>query len=386
MRALVIGVGAAGNKAAIDLIEQHTVPVDDVLLINSTIKDVPEQYRNKAIEIDGPDGCGQERSLAKDILLQAMKNKDIEPDTWMDPVHEKVIVIGSLCGATGSGMAPVLAKYFSNVINVPTEIIGLVGFEDESARALRNIMEFCQDLDDTYTIQFVRNSAFLRAAQQNRTKAEKLANLEVVKRVNTMLGNYMIDSEQNIDDTDIRKINNKEGYKTVEFIQVEDKIKTMDQFNGYIKEMLDETKSFEPDGTKIGLLGVIMNLQPSSQEYIDRSYRLIKDKLGEPYECYTKIQYNENCPEFIAFIASGMKMPEEQINKLYNKYRELTESVNKKEDKFFEEVQEMRGNDEDSKFDTFENGKFKRVIHNNQQAAAARDKFFVGFEKDKDEN
>ena len=385
MRALVIGVGAAGNKAAIDLIENGVISEEHIVLINSTIKDIPEQYRNiKTIEIEGPNGCGQERSLAKEIILQSMKLNKIDPGTWISPEHgEKVIIIASLCGATGSGMAPVIARYYSQVINIPTEIIGLVGFEDESARALRNIMEFCQDLDESFTVQFIRNSAFLKAAKQNRTKAEKLANLEVVKRVRIMLGNYMIDSEQNIDETDITKLNNRTGYKTVEYIEVDDKIKSMEQYNEYLKEMLDETKSFDPDGSKIGLLGVIMNLQSSSQEYIDRSYRLIREKLGEPYEVYTHIQYNdkENVPEFIAFIAAGMKMPEEQIKKIYSNYQELTESVNKKEDDFFNTVQTMQGNEDDDQFDSFARGRFKRELNTDDQAAAERDKFFVGYER-----
>ena len=381
MRALIIGVGAAGNKAAIDLIENNVVPKEDTILVNSTLKDVPQEYREIAIEIEGPNGCGQERSLAKEIVLQAMKFNKFNLEQLIEPMHEKVIVLASLCGATGSGMAPVIARYYSQVINIPTEIIGLVGFEDESARALRNIMEFCQDLDDSFTVQFVRNTAFLKAAKQNRTKAEKLANLEVVDRVRIMLGRYMIDSEQNIDETDIKKLNNREGYKTVEYLEIEDKIKSMEQFNDYLKEMLDDTKSFDPDGSKIGLLGVIMNLQSSSQEYIDRSYRLIREKLGEPYEVYTHIQYNEQAPEFIAFIASGMKMPEDQIKKIYNNYQELTGSVNKKEDDFFNTVQTMQGNEDDDQFDSFARGKFKKELNTDDQAAEERDKFFVGYER-----
>ena len=387
MRALIIGVGAAGNKAAIDLMQNNVVAKEDVILINSTLRDVPEEYRDIATEIEGPNGCGQERSLAKEIILQAMKNNTFDPEKYILPIqHEKIIVIASLCGATGSGMAPVLARYYSKVINIPTEIIGLVGFEDESARALRNIMEFCQDLDDSFTVQFVRNTAFLKAAQNNRSKAEKLANLEVVKRVRVLLGNYMIDSEQNIDETDIVKLNNREGYKTVEYIEILDKIKTMDQYNDYLKEMLDNSKSFDPDGSKIGLLGVIMNLQSASQEFIDRSYHLIREKLGEPYEIYTKIQYNPQYPEFIAFIASGMKMPEEQIKKLYEKYQVLTDSVNKKDDDFYDSVQELQGSEEDKKFDSFERGRFKREINNDDQAAIERDKFFVGYEREDRKN
>lgn len=380
MRALVIGVGAAGNKATIDLIKNGVIIKDDAILINSTIRDIPQEYRDIAVEIDGPNGCGQERSLAKNIILQAMKFNKFNLEQFIEPHHDKVIIIASLCGATGSGMAPIIAKYYSDVINIPTEIIGIVGFEDESTRALRNIMEFCQDLDEKFTIQFIRNSAFLKEALNNRTKAEKLANAEIVKRINIMLGNCIIDSDQNIDETDIMKINNRKGYKTVEYIKVDDKIKSMDQYNAYLKEMLDNTKSFESDGMKVGLLGVIMNLQSASQDYIDRSYRLIREKLGEPYEIYTHIQYNENFPEFISFIASGMNLPEDQIKRLYANYQTLTEAVNKENDQFFNAIKSMQGIKEDDMFDSFERGRFKSEINDGERAAEERSRFFVGYE------
>jgi cell division GTPase FtsZ len=380
MKALVIGVGAAGNKCAIDLLEHNTIGKDDIVLINSTLKDVPESYREKAIEIEGPDGCGQDRSLAKDIVLQAMQKGKLVLDNMMNPDHDKVIIIASLCGATGSGMVPVIGAYFSKVLSVPVEIIGLVGFEDESARAMRNILEFCQDMDEKFTIQLVKNSAFLKAANNNRSKAEKLANLEVVKRVNTMLGNYMIDSEQNIDDTDIKKLNNISGYKTVEFYKLEDKIKSMDQFNSILKEMLDDSKSIESDGSTLGRLGVIINAQSSSQEFIDRSYSVLKERLGNPYEIYTHIQYSKNAPEFIAVIASGMKMPDEEIKEYYEKYKEMTEAVNKKKDSFFAEIQDLKGNSEDSKFDSFSSGRgYNTEI---EASAAEKNKFFASFLKD----
>ena len=60
MRALIIGTGAAGNKAVVNLMELGVVDKDDVLLINSTLKDVPEKYRNIAVKLsDEYDVCGK---------------------------------------------------------------------------------------------------------------------------------------------------------------------------------------------------------------------------------------------------------------------------------------------------------------------------------------
>ena len=41
INAKVIGIGAAGNKAAIALVENGVMPRSSVMLLNSTLKDVP---------------------------------------------------------------------------------------------------------------------------------------------------------------------------------------------------------------------------------------------------------------------------------------------------------------------------------------------------------
>jgi hypothetical protein len=144
--------------------------------------------------------------------------------------------------------------------------------------------------------------------------------------------------------------------------------------------MLDDAKSIESDGSTLGRLGVIINAQSSSQEFIDRSYSVLKERLGNPYEIYTHIQYSKNAPEFIAVIASGMKMPDEEIKEYYEKYKEMTEAVNKKKDSFFAEIQDLKGNSEDSKFDSFSSG---RGYNTEVEASAAeKNKFFASFLKD----
>ena len=352
-RSLVIGVGAAGNKATINLINKSIVAREDTILLNSTLKDIPSEYRDSAIEIEGPDGCGQERSLAKNIILQAMTDKKIDLKTMINPGYDKVIIIASLCGATGSGMSPVIGGYIYKVLHIQVEIIGFVGFEDDTARAMRNIIEFCQDLNPNFSIQLIRNQAFLKEAYNNRIEAERLANDEVARRISIMLGNYMIDSNQNIDDTDLKKLNNTNGYKTIEYIEINDKIRNIEQYNEIIKDMLDNTKSIEPEGNTINRLGIIMNIQESSAKYIDGSNSLIRNRLGEPYEQYIHIQYSKAYPEFIAIMTVGMKMPEEHIKEYYQKYKDMTEAVNKNKDNFFNDIMKLSGDIEDNQFDAY---------------------------------
>ena len=45
MKIKLIGVGAAGNKAVIEAVEQGVVDKESILLLNSTLQDIPVQYR-----------------------------------------------------------------------------------------------------------------------------------------------------------------------------------------------------------------------------------------------------------------------------------------------------------------------------------------------------
>lgn len=375
MKFKLLGLGACGNKVAISCIEAGVIEQEDVTLINSTIKDIPYEYRDQAIRLsDQYLGSGQERKLAKDMTLKAIKDEKLVLENIITPEYDSVVIVTSTCGGTGSGSSVIIAKYIKEVMNIPVEVIGIVGFEDESSRALRNLIEFCQDLQENYTIQLIRNGAFLSAARGNRSKAELEANEEVVRRIRVMNGSLLQDCEQNIDDTDIRKLNTTPGYKTVEFKLIEDKIKNSGQFDDILREMMDESPIVDSDASGIGRLGVIMNLQPSSQAVVDRSYKALRERFGEPYEVYHHIEFVEGLPQFVAIIAAGMRMPEKEIENVFTKYSEMSKKVNTDKDSFFDNVKELKGSDETFMFDTFSN--FSKRKSND----IARDNFFAEFE------
>lgn len=49
MKSLMIGIGAAGNKAALAVVNDPTVQIktEDVVLINSTSKDIPKEFNGE---------------------------------------------------------------------------------------------------------------------------------------------------------------------------------------------------------------------------------------------------------------------------------------------------------------------------------------------------
>ena len=368
MRALIIGTGAAGNKAVVNLMELGVVDKDDVLLINSTLKDVPEKYRNIAVKLsDEYDGCGKERSLSKEITDEAIKDGTLNFNNLPYDIY-KVIIVTSMEGGTGSGSTDIIAKHLyekQNINNI--EIFAFKGFE-EDVRGIQNSIEFFQDMKPTYGVQVINNAAFLKEAGGNIKKAHKLANDELARRIRVSLGQVLVASEDNVDDSDLYKVTNTTGYSTIEYTTIEDKIKSTEEFNKIISEMIDSTKSLSlsPSAT---LIAVIINLQESSQDNIDYSFSVIREKLGEPYEIFKHIQYDKKSEEFIAIISSGMKMPIDELRNLKDKYDKRRSLINKSDDEFYTEALSMQGNSEDNRFNMMSS------VRKNRRQQQATNKF-----------
>ena len=177
---LYLSAGAAGNKIAINMADNlKIIDMRDVRIINSTLKDIPDKYKDSAIRISTGStefGAAQERSRGKQMALEAIKSGALKLDNIVEPQHQKAVIFTSVSGGTGSGASVVIAKYLQEVIGIPVEIYAVLGFEDESVRALRNTMEFVQDLEDKYAIQLIRNEACLKKAGGDRLKAEQMIN------------------------------------------------------------------------------------------------------------------------------------------------------------------------------------------------------------------
>ena len=345
----VLGLGAAGNKAVIIALELQVIDPDYAVLINSTEKDIPSTYKDNAIIIGNSlKGCGKERNISKNAIVSFLKDADIFEDIPSDV--DRVVVVTSTEGGTGSGSAPILAKYIRDVVGINTSIFAFTGFEND-ARGMKNTVSFMKELDDETTIQIISNKKFLDEAGNNFTKAQELANVEFCRRLVIMSGNLLTESDQNIDDTDLHKLIDAPGLLDITYTDIENPLKNVDSFNKLCSSMVDESKSvdFEPTASRIGF---IFNGKSSSRDAIDFSYRIFKSKYGEPFEVYTHLQENiERKVEFIACIASGMKLPLQAIQKTYEDYLDRTSKISKDKDSFFDTISSFEEPEEDNIFD-----------------------------------
>ena len=348
MQAKLIGIGAAGNKAAMLAIEEGVFTRDQVMLLNTTSKDMREEYNDINTTFGkGPGGCGKERNLAKKLIYDCIKEESINFDGFLDPQDDTIVIVSSSEGGTGCGASTIIARYFKQVLGANVHLVVFTGFEEDS-RGLKNTVEYFQDLNEEYTVEAISNKKFL-STSRNKQEAENKANYEFVKRMRVYLGLDIVDSYQNIDDTDLLKINITPGFMTIETAELP-KIKNTQEFINFIDAMIDDTKSLDFESTA-KRIGVFFNITERTQS-INLDNSIIKEKLGEPFEFFTHIQ---TCPkdsiETVSIIASGIKMPIDEVESVYNTYLERTAKVDKSKDSFFESLSTLEVASEDKMFD-----------------------------------
>ena len=335
-----------------EAVVQGVLDEKDVILVNSTSKDMPKEFGGKTIILSSQDtGCGKERHVAKQYAENALKKGLFNFDNIGE--YTTVIFATSVEGGTGSGSTPILAKFFNQVHKKNVHIIAFTGFEDD-VRGLANTIDFFKEVDSNLIIQAISNKSFMREAMQNKFKAEEMANLEMCKRIRVLTGMDFIDSKQNIDDTDILKLSNTAGYMTVEKSYFSKPLETNDDYEKIVKHMIYDSASIQSKNPAPSRLGVILNISPASEDAIDYSFTSIKEAYGNPYEFFQQIQWDGN-KEYIAYIASGMKMPIDEIEAVYNRYKEQSGRINKSTDEFFSRVEGFDALEEDSKFDMINN-------------------------------
>ena len=337
MRTRIIGIGAAGNKAAISAVESDVDKLENIFLINSTLKDIPKDYTGKKFCFtDAYGGCGKERQKAKDLMIADLQNDSMKLEEFLKvgtpEKAELVVLVSSTEGGTGSGSVPILAAYIYNVLGIPVHCFAFTGFE-EDGRGLMNTVEYFQEMEEGFTVECLQNSKFMRECNNNKIKAEQAANAEFCKKVSILFGNPLRDSDHNIDPTDLLKISTTPGYMVIEFTEFR-KIKNREEFRAMLEKTIDESKALDLNEKSQRKLAVMINVDKNSTDIIDYQDILI-DRFGMCFEKFEHIQYESDMPEFIAFISAGSKIPVKEVETIYEKYQEYTSRVDKNKDSFF---------------------------------------------------
>lgn len=352
----VIGCGACGGKVVKDLIDYNIVPINKCMIINSTSQDRPDtpcKFVNIGKE-DQLGGCAKEPSRGYALCQEAISNGTLNLDEFILPDTRKVYVIASLEGGTGCGSSQLIVPYISQVCGLPVHVIAVSGFEDDP-RGLKNTIQFMQKLSDDVTVSIICNKKYLKAANNDKLKAEKMCNMDIINLISILDGNMIIPSDKNIDSNDLFKLSTKAGYLNVCSVDVDDKIRNVDQFNSIIKEMIDNAKSMDVKSPKQTAMGVFINLPQDEQQNIDYSFDLIKEYYNtedsECYEVFTHVQYNPEIANSISFVNAGMQLPVDEMQRMYDQFciqNQKAAAVKKDKKKFFDAAQTMIFDDDEN--------------------------------------
>ena len=352
LKAKVIGTGAAGNKAAIELATSNKFDPKDIILINSTDRDIPEEYRDDAI-IFGKSrskhlgGCGKERAIGRKMIMEDIKNEKINLDAIVDGDTNFVVIVSSTEGGSGSASTPVLAKYIKNILRIPVVVVLFFGFNTD-ARGMQNSIEICQEIESNFTVIGISNAKFLEQANNNRSKAEQLANQEFCKIVSILTGQGMEPGKQNIDRTDLFKLVTTPGYMCVGSTSIKG-AKNPSMINGAIKDAIDNSKFVDHSDKTVKRIGLVFNIAEDMEDNIDINGEEFIKVYGSPYEMYTHIQYEKD--PCIKWIVAGMNLPVDAINDIYEEYMRAAANVSKKKDGFFNIIRSLEGDPENAIFD-----------------------------------
>ena len=311
LNAKIIGIGAAGNKAAIELMNEIPELQNSIMLVNTTLKDIPMEYREHAVELEGLyKGCAKERSVANNIMMENLKSNKF--DYPYDDKDAMTIIVTSAEGGTGSGASIMLAKYISSVYKTHIHFCIFTGFEDD-VRGLKNTVDLFKELDPSYTVEAISNKKFC-------------------ENIRILLGGTITESKQNIDESDLLKLVNTPGFMVIESANL-NKIKNVDDYNKRLISATDDSKSLTTEPT-CKRFGTILDISDKESYFVDYSNKVFKDRYGVPYESFSHIQ-NVHEDNTIQFIISGLKMPVEDIEEVYNDFINTRASVDVSKDEFF---------------------------------------------------
>lgn len=347
----LIGIGAAGNKAAVAAVNNGIIGKENVALINSTLKDIPHDFDGTVhCFSEAYGGCGKEREISKKYMSTDLQNGSLDIKKILEVgvegrEAELVVLVSSTEGGTGSGSVPLLARYIREVIGTAVRCFSFIGFGDD-VRGLRNTVEYFQELKDILAVEAVSNMKYLDEAGGDKIKAEKAANQDFCVKLSVLLGNALRESDHNIDQTDHLKICRTPNFSVVEYREF-NKIKNKKEFRDMVQDIIDTSKSIDMGEPSQKRLGVIINIDEANTGVIDYM-DILTSHFGECFEKFEHIQHEKSLPQFFSFISAGNNIPIKEIEEVYEEYKNRAGQVEKNPDEFY--AKQFEFDAQDNKF------------------------------------
>ena len=343
----VFGLGGCGNKVLARAIREGIVPKEQACLINTTKKDIPVDLQEDSIifsnDADAEYGCAKNREASKQLIVQWLKANPDELDKIIPQYIEEVIIINSTEGGTGSGAAPILARYIDEQLNIPVINIPVLGFNDDVS-GMKNTLGYLADIPENIAILPVSNAKKNDIEDINNFfKIEEYVNDIVIEKLKVIMGLGIIDSDQNIDFSDHLKLCANEGLMFVDTINLS-KVKDTKQFNDAIINAITNSISFDIDNSLTSshtMLGIFMNITDNRLDYIGTDFSVLKKRLFGDYSPETFFHHqNDGREEYVRIIISGLNIPISEAKELKNMIEAERSKVGNASN-FFDEIKSI---------------------------------------------
>lgn len=348
----VFGIGGCGNKTLVEAMELGIVPKEQACLLNTTKKDIPAKYQEDSIifsnDADAEYGCAKNREASKQLIIQWLKEHGSELDEIIPEYIEEVIIINSTEGGTGSGAAPILARYIDEQMNIPVINIPVLGFNNDVS-GMQNTLAYLADISENIAILPVSNAKKNDIEDSNNFfKIEKYVNEIVLEKLKTIMGVGIVDSDQNIDFADHLSLCTNEGLMFVDTINLS-KVKDTKQFNDAISTAITNSISFDIDSTLTSnhtMLGIFMNISDNRLDNIGTDFSALKKRLFGDYSPKTFFHHqNDGRDEYVRIIISGLNIPISEAKELKNLIESEKAKVGNTEN-FFDEIKNISVEDD----------------------------------------
>lgn len=204
------------NSAKADL---HLLAIDTVLIWQSQVKG---------------HGVGGDNELGAEIMEADLQEVQQKVRNRITTQAELMILTTGLCGGTGSGGTPVLARRLREIYEIPIYVLAVLPSTKESNLAQVNTGRSPRTITDTVDATLVIDIDALKATGESLTEGYERINRQTAKRIGLLLvAGEVSDSvaESVVDFTDVVKTPRTGGIAAIGYNEVESAESTKEEIN-----------------------------------------------------------------------------------------------------------------------------------------------------------
>ena len=336
LKIAVLGIGNAGGQVA----NVACTKGFNTFCINSSEKDLDIIHEDIPVFLLGnSEGAGKDRRVAKGFVKQFYKDllKTEAFDSFIADT-DVVFIVSSTGGGTGSGMsiilADILAKVYPNKIFIN---VGILPTLTDSIGAQRNTLEYMKEVNalgkgymlyDNNKFKDLTPSSYM-----------DLVNREIVSGLCYLRGDYSYKTKYGmIDDADMFKLLTVPGMINVSFFEgfMEKDLDDGVHLDSFISKIMRTNSTCQLDKDRIiKRMGVVVNLSEDLSKYYSSGMEDFKANVGEPLEVFEHYYLKEDTstePNRLAVILSGLSIPDDRIQIIIQRIKEVEDALNKKKE------------------------------------------------------